>query len=403
MIGMKHPSFEITGTKSSRLKGKKIVLAISGSVACIKSFELCRELMRRSADVKVVMSDAALKMISADLMEYASGNEVITSLTGKIEHVELFGAKGNADLLLIAPATSNTVSKIAMGIDDTPITTMAVTAIGSRKPILIAPAMHYSMYSHPIVQANTEKLKAKGFVKFIQPMIAEDKAKFADIEMICLEVEKALSRQVLKGRKILVVSGKSFEKIDDVRVITNRATGKTGLEIAKECYRKGAEVCLIHNEISGLPFREEKAESYGEFFDKTMEELGKGFDALICPAALGDFSVEKTMGKIKSDKEISIKLKPNRKLLKEAGKKFSKLFIFAFKAEAASGKKLEAVARKFLKENKFDAVAANDISANPTGPENNELLVLSKKGKMKISGSKEEIAQKIVGFVGARV
>ena len=400
---MKHPSLGIIGTKNSRLKGKKIVLAIAGSVACIKSFELCRELMRRGADVQIVMSDAALKMVSADLMEYASGNEVITSLGGKIEHVKFFGAKGEADLLLIAPATSNTISKIAMGIDDTPITAMAVTAIGSRKPFLIAPAMHYSMYNHPIVQANIEKLKAKGVIRFVQPMIAEDKAKFADVGIICLEIEKALSGQTLQGKKILVVSGKSYEPLDDVRVITNRATGKTGIEIAKELYRKGAEVCIIHNEIIGLPFREGKAEAYEEFFEKAVKELEKGYDMIICPAALGDFSVEKTKGKIKSSREIAIKLKPNRKLLKEARKRFPKLLIFAFKAEFFGGKRLEDLAKEFLNGNKFDFVAANDIGKNPLGSEKNELIIVSKKNKVGIAGSKEEIAEKIADFIADKI
>ena len=396
---MKHPSLIIKGTKSKRLDGKKIVLAMTGSVAAIKSFELCRELMRRGAEVKVVMSKAAEQLISKDMMEYASGNPVITELTGKIEHVELFGIKGSASLLLIAPATANTISKIAMAIDDTPVPTMATTAIGSRTPIIIAPAMHYSMYKHPIVQENLVKLTQKGFIKLVQPMIEEDKAKFAGIEQICLECERALSKKTLDNRKILVVSGKSHEKVDDVRVLTTLASGKTGLDIAKEAYRKGAEVCLIHNEVSGLAFSEVKAESYTEFFDATMKELKKGYDIFICPAALNDFHTEKKTGKIKSDKGVNIKLLPNRKLLKEIRKSYPTLFMVGFKAETVSGTKLESAARKSLKENRLQIVVANDVKKNPMGSKKSEVLILAGKKKIRVKGNKEKIASKLVAVI----
>ncbi|MCX8158473.1 MAG: bifunctional phosphopantothenoylcysteine decarboxylase/phosphopantothenate--cysteine ligase CoaBC [Candidatus Diapherotrites archaeon] len=387
----------INATKNKRLKGKTVVLAICGSVACIKSFELCRELIRKGANVKVVMSDAALKLISKDMMEYASDNDVITSLSGKVEHVQLLGLNGKADLLLIAPATSNTISKIAMGIDDTPITTMAITAIGSKKPVLVVPAMHYAMYDHPIVKENLNKLEKRQHIKIIKPIIEEGKAKFANIENICLEVERELSEKNMLGKKVLIISGKSYEEIDDVRVITNKATGKTGLEIAKECYRQGADVNIIHNEIIGLPFKEEKAESYKEFREKTLDELKKEkFDLIIIPAALSDFCTEKKKGKIGSKKEISIKLKPNKKLLDELQEYKRDTVVVVFKLED-NKKNLEIEAKKIININKAEVVVGNTIK--DAFKEEKEVVIISKNEKKIVRGDREKISKELISFL----
>jgi phosphopantothenoylcysteine decarboxylase/phosphopantothenate--cysteine ligase len=398
-----HPSMVIKGTESSRLKGKRIVLALTGSVAVVRSFELCRGLMRRGASVKVVMSAAALRLLGRELMEYASGEPVITEITGRVEHVGLLGIRGKADLLLIAPATANTISKVAMGIDDTPASTMATTAIGAERPVIIAPAMHYSMYKHPIVQQNLSMLQEKGFVRIVQPMVSEDKAKFADAEHICLECERALSGKGLEGKRVLVVSGRSYEKVDEMRVLTNNASGKTGLEIAKEAYRQGAEVCLIHNCVKGLPFVQRRADAYREFFTQVMDELSKGYDIMVCPAALNDFRPERHKGKIKSGGETSLSLKPNRKLLAEARRKYPKLFIAGFKAEALSGKALEGVAVRFMKENRLQMVVANDIRKFPVGSGKNGVTIFSGRRKVRVSGRKDKIAERVVAEAANRV
>ncbi|MQY82134.1 bifunctional phosphopantothenoylcysteine decarboxylase/phosphopantothenate--cysteine ligase CoaBC, partial [archaeon] len=147
-----HTSKQIIGTKGDSLKGRKIVLCITGSVAAFKSPEIARELMRLGAEVYTVMSEMAQVIIHPYLMEYATGNPVVTKLTGKIEHVTLGGVHPDrADLILVAPSTANTIGKAAWAIDDTPVTTLLTTAIGAGIPIIIAPAMHASMYEHPIV------------------------------------------------------------------------------------------------------------------------------------------------------------------------------------------------------------------------------------------------------------
>lgn len=180
----RHPSKSIIGTKSKKLEGKFIVLCITGSVSAIRSPEIARELMRESADVQVVMSRDAQKIIHPNLMEWATGNPVVTELTGKVEHVTLVGEHDNkANLVLIAPATANTIGKIAVGIDDTSVTSVASTALGSNTPLMIVPAMHTSMYTNPFTKENIQRLKMQG-IEFIGPRIEDGKAKIATTEEI---------------------------------------------------------------------------------------------------------------------------------------------------------------------------------------------------------------------------
>ncbi len=140
-----HSSKGIIGTKSEELKGKKIILCITGSVAAIKSTEIARELMRRGAEVYAVMTKSSQQIVHPDMVEWATGNPVVTELTGKIEHVTYAGEHPlRADLILVAPSTANTIGKVACGIDDTPVTTTLTTGIGAGIPVIIAPAMHAS-------------------------------------------------------------------------------------------------------------------------------------------------------------------------------------------------------------------------------------------------------------------
>lgn len=162
---------------------KKIVVAVCGSVAAVETVKIIRELKRKNFEVECVMSNSAKKILNPYVLEWASQNRVIDRITGMTEHVRLCGLNGEASLLLICPCTSNTISKIANGIDDTPVTTFAATALGSGIPIVIAPAMHHSMYKNPFVLENIKKLENVG-VKIIKPKIEEGKAKLPDKEEI---------------------------------------------------------------------------------------------------------------------------------------------------------------------------------------------------------------------------
>ena len=165
------------------MKNKKVVIGVCGSVAAIEVPRLVRKLNEAGVGVECVMSKAARRIIHPNVLEWASGNKVITKITGGVEHVRLCGAEGEARLLLICPATSNTLSKIAHGIDDSTVTTFAATAIGSGMKTILAPAMHSSMYKNPFVAGNIEKLKSNG-VLIVEPRFEENKAKLADVDEI---------------------------------------------------------------------------------------------------------------------------------------------------------------------------------------------------------------------------
>jgi len=399
---MIHPSKDIMFKKSRRLEGKKIALCLCGSVGIIKSPELARELMRNGAEVFVVMSPSSQKLISPTLMEWATGNPVVTELTGKIEHI-LLGK--NVDLVLVAPATSNTISKIASGIDDTPVTSLVISAMGYGIPILIVPAMHASMYSNPIVLENIKKLTSMG-IKVIEPQIMEDKAKFPDIEIIIEEVISIFTKKDLKGVSILVTAGPTRSYIDSIRYITNGSSGKMGYAFAKEAYLRGADVTLVSGPTN-LPIPRNikmiNVETTEEML-KTIEELlsRNKYDLFVMAAAPLDFKVEnKYEGKISSNNKFSINLSPLPKIINIVREKSENTFIIGFKAEyGLSKEELISRALEKLKEAKADLIVANSLSNPFTGfnSDYNEVYVVDKEGNVvhiPIS-SKHEIANRIL-------
>jgi phosphopantothenoylcysteine decarboxylase/phosphopantothenate--cysteine ligase len=388
---------------SHSLEGKTIVLGITGSIAAVRCVELARELMRHGANVHAVMTKEAQKIIHPEAMKYATGNQVVTEITGVVEHVEFCGIGGKASLLLIAPGTANTIGKIAHGIDDTTVTAFATTAFGSGIPIMIVPAMHESMYNHPIVIENIGKLTGLG-VEFINPILEEGAAKIASTDEVVLRVEKALFKKTLAGKRIIITGGATAEAIDPIRIITNRASGKTGIELAREAFRRGGDVTLVHRGCMGIQgICEFNVESASDMTETVLEELGKGYDIFISAAAISDFIVKPSKEKIKSGKEVALKMKPAPKLIKEARRKYPDLKIIGFKAETGvSGDELVKRARESMEASSLCMVVANDVSSGGMGTENNEVYLIN--GDIRrISGTKREIAAKIMDEVEALI
>ncbi|MDH5786789.1 MAG: bifunctional phosphopantothenoylcysteine decarboxylase/phosphopantothenate--cysteine ligase CoaBC [Candidatus Bathyarchaeota archaeon] len=411
-----HPSKDIVGTKGKELKGSHIVLCVTGSVAAIQSPEIARTLMRHGAEVFVVMSSMAQKIIHPDLMEWATGNSAITELTGKIEHVALAGEHpGRADLVLVAPATANTISKISCGIDDTTVTSVVSTAFGSQIPIVIVPAMHGSMYNHPILTENIKKLETLG-VEFVGPRIEEGKAKIAETSEIVDAVIRKLSvGQDFSGFHLLVTAGPTMEHIDPIRVITNRSSGKMGIAIAEEAVKRGADVTVVYGSGSVAP-PSEASTIYVETTEQMREAVytelkSKKHNVLIAVAAAADWTPKKPYPyKISTHKtsSLNVKLKPTKKIIDQVKKVSPNTFLVAFRAEyKLPKKKLIESAYKRLLEAQADLVVVNDIGKKGAGfgTETNEVLIIDKEKKVTHVplASKREVAKKILDVVNEKI
>ncbi|NOY11713.1 MAG: bifunctional phosphopantothenoylcysteine decarboxylase/phosphopantothenate--cysteine ligase CoaBC [Archaeoglobi archaeon] len=389
----------IRGSRSLKLSGKKIVLGVTGSIAAIEAVKLARELVRRGAEVHAVMSEAAQKIIHPYALEFATDNRVVTEITGMIEHVEFLGVDGSADLLLIAPATANTIAKIAAGIDDTPVTTMATTALGSGKSIIIAPAMHESMINNPAVVEAIEKLKRAG-VEFVEPRYEEGKAKFPEIEKICLQVERRLYERDLEGRKVVVTAGPTMEFLDPIRYITNRSSGKMGYEIALEFWRRGARVTLITSKPPAfdLPdFDVVRVISVKDMLDASLNAV-RDADVFVSSAAAADFTMDMKNSKIKTAEKLTLELVAAPKVLREVRKVFDGKVI-AFKAETGvSDEELERIAREKMQTDRAEMIVANDVLNIGMGTEDTRVLIITSQRKLWIEGGKQEVAERIVDY-----
>lgn len=392
-----HPVNDIRGSKSSYLKNKKIVLAVTGSIAAVETVKLARELIRHGAEVIPVMSKSATKIIHPDSLWFATGKKPIIELSGDTEHVNYCGrVKEPADLLLICPCTANTISKIAHGIDDSSVTTFATTAIGSKIPIIIVPAMHLSMYDHKIVQENIKKLEKIG-INFVQPNIEKNKAKMPGIDEIVSNVIKTGSKK-LTYKKILIIGGPTAEYIDDTRIITNKSSGKTAVELVKNAFYMGAEVDFWYGQGNEKPpgYISKKDFTTTNDLLKLVEEnnLSK-YDIIIVCAAISDYKPIKAKGKISSGKkDLVIKLKPTQKVLPLIRKKAPKSKIVAFKVEDKKDK-VKTKSKKLLEKNNLDFVVGNTISGFQS--DKNDIIIFDKKGKsFSKKGKKENLASFIL-------
>jgi len=388
----KHPSKDIMESKGTLLRGKTVCMCLTGSVAIISAPIIARELMRYGAEIIAVMTPAATNLVTPEMIHWATGNEAITKLTGAVEHVYLAGerpkALGRADLILVCPATANTISKIANGIDDTPVTTVVTTAFGSDTPIIVVPAMHESMFRHPILKENVKKLRKCG-VEILGPRISEGKAKIARIDdIIDRTIDFLVSKKDLHDMKILVTAGPTREYIDEIRFVSNDSSGRMGIEIAKEASARGGEILLLNGKSSIEPpgyLNVKNVVSTEDFIEAVQKELTqRDYDMFICAAAISDYSPEECVeGKISSDnvKELHVNMKLTPKIIDKARNVNSGVFVVAFKAETNVSKS-ELIDRAFsrLKKSDADLIVANDVARKDIGFESleNEVFIIDK-------------------------
>jgi phosphopantothenoylcysteine decarboxylase/phosphopantothenate--cysteine ligase len=320
---------------------------------------------------------------------------------------------GWADVYLIAPATANTVGKMAAAIDDTAVTTMATTAMGSDIPIVIAPAMHKPMYDHPGVLDAIERLEEWG-VRFVDPRIEEGKAKIATQDSIAVETARAAAEHPLAGEHVVVTAGATSEPIDPVRVLTNRSSGRTGREVAKACYVRGADVTLVHGQVGPRPVDAEPAnpeatdpiyadlvsvETAEEMLD-ACREVADEADALVSAAAIGDYTVEAADEKLRSGQDLTLDLEPTPKLLDSIREEHPDLPMVGFKVETSGDDDAMIREARALRDRvDLEFVVANDASV--MGEADTRTLFVDD-GTAEVVGSKADVGGRVAEELARR-
>lgn len=388
------------------IKGKTIILGITGSIAAYKAADIASKLTQAGIKVEVVMTEPATRFISPLTLRSITGRPVVTSMWEmssefSIEHVALAEA---ADAVVIAPATASIIAYLAAGMADDMLT---CTVLATKAPIILAPAMNDNMLNNPVTQENIEKLKARGFI-FIEPGYGRlasgkvGKGRLAEIDKIMGTIKQVLGRGGdLTGKKIVVTAGGTSEAIDPVRYIGNRSSGKMGYALASAARDRGAEVTLVTTttclpETVGMQVID--VDTAAEM-QKAVTAAIKNADALIMASAVADYQPKSiAASKIKKDsKDLILELVRTTDIL--AGVK-GDLIKVGFAAESED---LIANAKKKLKEKGLDLIVANDITDKDSGfgADTNKVVIIDKNGKIEELPlmNKREVADKILDRV----
>jgi phosphopantothenoylcysteine decarboxylase/phosphopantothenate--cysteine ligase len=368
------------------LKGKSIVLGITGSIAAYKSAELLRLLKKAGAEVSVVMTENATHFVNPFTFETLSGKGVIRDMFSQpcmpLSHISL---GQESDLIVVAPATANIIGKIAHGIGDDFLSTLALAATCR---ILICPAMDKEMFLSGIVQDNIESLKGRGFI-VLEPeegILASGVVgvgRFPGSSTIVEEIAHILADQDFAGLKLLVTAGPTIEFIDPVRIVTNRSTGKMGYAVARAARRRGAEVTLV----SG-PTYLEPPRGVNTIMVTTAEEMREavlknftGTDVVIKAAAVSDYRPSNKVQEKEKKKQgpITVEMEPTRDILEELGRRKGSTILVGFAAETTEH--LARAVEKIDKKN-LDLIVLNDVSKGDRGfaADSNEVRIIDGQG-----------------------
>lgn len=393
------------------LKGKKIVLGITGSIAAYKAAYLVRLLIKKGAEVQVVMTPSAKEFITPVTLSPLSGKPVVseffTANSGQWNsHVDL-GIW--ADLMLIAPATASTIGKMANGVADNMLIT---TYLSMKAPVMIAPAMDLDMYKHPSTQRNLSMLQSYGNM-IIEPTSGElasgleGKGRMEEPENIVAKIESYFaSKESLLGKTVMITAGPTYEKIDPVRFIGNHSSGKMGYALAEECAERGAKVLLVSGPVS-LKISHPNVERYdvtsaGEMYAKANELFGQTDIAILC-AAVADFTPEQSYDqKVKRGvDDLVIRLKPTQDIAKSLGlqKKTGQVLVgFALETNDE-----ETNANKKLVSKNLDFIVLNSMNDKQAtfGYDTNKITIIESHGNKTEFPlkSKKEVAGDIIDKV----
>jgi phosphopantothenoylcysteine decarboxylase/phosphopantothenate--cysteine ligase len=391
------------------LKGREIVLGVTGGIAAYKAAEFVRLLARKGANVHVVMSQNAQEFVTPLTFQTLSGNPVMTDLftlieDEKIGHIALADL---AELIVILPATANIIGKIATGIADDFLSTMVMA---SKAPVFFVPSMNVHMWQNQALQKNIQVLLESGY-QIIEPGEGElachwyGKGRLAELDEVVEKVEDLFSQKDLKGERILITAGPTQEPIDPVRFITNRSSGKMGYALAKVARRRGAEVILVTGPtLLSLPRRDIEVVPIQTAAEMREAVLGhvEGCTVVIKAAAVSDYRPRMiSQAKLKkAEPHYSLELERTTDILGEIGKRKGDRIVVGFAAETED---LIAHARKKLLEKNLDFIVVNDVAKPDSGfsSDTNQVKILFPSGEVKDHPvmSKEEVSQLILDDV----
>ncbi len=364
------------------MKGKTVVLGVTGSIAAYKAAELASQLTQAGAQVEVIMTEAATQFITPLTFRNITGRPVVTKMFElaseySVEHVALAEA---ADVVVIAPATANTIAKIAAGIADD---MLSCTVLATKAPVIVAPAMDVNMYENPVTQENIARLKARGFL-MVGPgygRLASGKmglGRLVDTGEIMAAISQVLGKgSDLCGKRIVVTAGGTQEPLDPVRCLTNRSSGRMGYAIAEAARDRGAEVVLITAPTAlHRPYGTEVVEvTTAQEMYQAVKKAVERADALIMAAAVADYRPAKMAeSKIKRDKseKLVLELERTPDILGEVRGNFLRVGF------AAESEDLVANAKEKLRKKQLDLIVANDVSA--IGAETNRVVLIDRMG-----------------------
>ena len=394
------------------LKGKKIVLGITGSIAAYKACYIIRGLVKAGAEVQVVITPAGKEFITPITLSTLTQKPVVSEFFSQRDgtwnsHVKL-GLW--ADAMLIAPCTASTLGKMANGVADNMLVT---TYLSMKAPVFIAPAMDLDMYQHPTTQANMDRLRSYGNL-IIEPQSGflasglEGKGRMEEPENIVAYLDNFFEEKDLQGKRIMITAGPTYEKIDPVRFIGNYSSGKMGFALAEECARRGAEVTLIAGPVSMMcspNIRRIDVESCEEMYQVATTHY-PNMDAAILCAAVADFRPENiATEKIKREKDdLVIRLKPTHDIAAQLGKmKQPGQLLVGFALETNDE---EANAQKKLQKKNLDFIVLNSLQRKGTcfQSDDNQITILSANGQTAFNKKpKTEVAKDIVDELSKRL
>jgi phosphopantothenoylcysteine decarboxylase / phosphopantothenate---cysteine ligase len=349
------------------LTGKRILLGVTGSIAAYKAVEIVRELVKREAEVQVVMTEAATRFVAPLTFETLSRQPVLLDMFtlaygSQIGHIQ---ATASADLFVIAPATANTIARLAHGLADDFLSNIY---LASRCPTLLAPAMDSDMYQHVALQENLARLRDRG-VHIVGPASGElasglvGPGRLVEPPEILAAIEGLLQpSQDLAGEAVLVTAGPTREALDPVRFISNRSSGKMGYAVAEAASRRGARVILVTGPTALPPphgAEVVRVETAQEMYDAVLSRLDAA-TVVIKAAAVADYRPKRVAErKIKKDETVpEITLEPTPDILAEVGRRKGRRILVGFAAETED---LVANARKKLQRKNLDLMVANDL------------------------------------------